>query len=201
MGLASTAVVTRARPSTLADALDGIATPDRRYIVVRGRLWRATNPALDEAEREQLVKILMAARRDVARARRQDDVAAVQRARSRVNRAKLALGERGPVWWSDQAPDENRRMVHNTAYNAWFERAEMWAETIDDLLRARAADASICPSEAARVRFPDGWRHYLAEVREVARHLARHQRLTMTQHGRAIDPSLAVRGPVRLRRP
>ena len=30
-------------------------TPDGRYFVVRGRLWRTSNPALDPAERERLV--------------------------------------------------------------------------------------------------------------------------------------------------
>ena len=30
-------------------------TPDGRYLVVRGRLWRATNPHLPEAEKERLV--------------------------------------------------------------------------------------------------------------------------------------------------
>lgn len=41
-------------------------------------------------------------------------------ARSRVNAAKVALGERGPVWWSDGAPDYNRRMAANTPYADWF---------------------------------------------------------------------------------
>lgn len=41
-------------------------------------------------------------------------------ARARVQAAKVALGERGPVWWDDGAPDLNRRMVHNTPYAAWF---------------------------------------------------------------------------------
>ena len=40
-------------------------TPDGRYFVVRGRLWRTSNPALDPAERERLVHDLMAARRAV----------------------------------------------------------------------------------------------------------------------------------------
>lgn len=41
------------------------------------------------------------------------------RARERVDAAKIALGERGPVWWSDGTPDFNRRMVANTPYAAW----------------------------------------------------------------------------------
>ncbi len=35
-------------------------TPDGRYIVVDGVLWRATRPDLAEAERDRLVHALMA---------------------------------------------------------------------------------------------------------------------------------------------
>lgn len=41
---------------------------------------------------------------------------AAKAARSQVHDAKIALGERGPVWWSDGAPDYNRRMLKNTPY-------------------------------------------------------------------------------------
>jgi hypothetical protein len=37
-----------------------------------------------------------------------------------VDAAKRALGERGPVWWTDGAPDYNRRMARNTPYASWF---------------------------------------------------------------------------------
>ena len=40
-------------------------TPDGRYIVVRGRLWRATNPSLTEAERSRWVHALQDARRRI----------------------------------------------------------------------------------------------------------------------------------------
>ena len=36
-----------------------LVTPDGRYIVVRGRLWRATNPSLPEPERQRLTQALM----------------------------------------------------------------------------------------------------------------------------------------------
>ena len=96
-------------------------TPDGRYFVVRGRLWRASDPALPEEECTRLVAALMAARRDVARAKRQADADAERDARARVHAAKVALGERGPPWWDDGAPDYNRRMARNTPYRAWFE--------------------------------------------------------------------------------
>ena len=95
-------------------------TPDLRYIVVRGRLWRRANPALAEHERQPLVSQLMAARRAVAAAKRAGDADAEAQAHAAVDAAKVALGERGPVWWDDGAPDLNRRMARNTVYAAWF---------------------------------------------------------------------------------
>ncbi|KLE31158.1 hypothetical protein AAW01_13105 [Aurantiacibacter gangjinensis] len=89
-------------------------TPDGRYIIVRGRLWRATNPALPKGQRQKLANELMDARRAVRDAK--DDPAAMKAARARVHAAKVALGERGPVWWDDGAPDYNRSLVKNTPY-------------------------------------------------------------------------------------
>jgi hypothetical protein len=93
-------------------------TPDGRYIVVDGVLWRASNPALGEEERARLVQALMAARRAVGAAK--NDPTAMRAARAQVHAAKLALGERGPVWWQDGAPDLNRHKVTNTPYAAWW---------------------------------------------------------------------------------
>ncbi|MBY6264377.1 hypothetical protein EI613_21015 [Azospirillum sp. 412522] len=97
-----------------------LTTPDRRYIVVRGRLWRAANPALSDEDRAGLTAELMKARRAVAAARRAADRDAEAEAHAAVDRAKQALGERGPVWWSDGAPDLNRHMARTTPYAAWF---------------------------------------------------------------------------------
>lgn len=79
-------------------------------------MWRASNPALPEAERQRLVDRLMDARRAVAAAKRAQDAAAESAARAQVDAAKFALGERGPVWWDDGAPDYNRHLVKNTPY-------------------------------------------------------------------------------------
>ena len=92
--------------------------------MVRGRLWRTSNPALSEAEREQHVVALMTARRAVRTALADDDPRALKAARADVQAAKVALGERGPVWWDDGAPDLNRHMAKNTAYAAWHERLD-----------------------------------------------------------------------------
>jgi hypothetical protein len=37
-----------------------------------------------------------------------------------VNAAKVALGERGGVWWEDGAPDVNQHLAKNTPYEDWF---------------------------------------------------------------------------------
>ena len=102
----------RAGADLLTSANPWPVTPDGRYFVVRGRLWRMSNPALADSEREALVRDLMAARRAV-RAREAG-------ARARVDAAKHALGERGPVWWDDGAPDWNRHLAKNTPYADWY---------------------------------------------------------------------------------
>lgn len=95
----------------------GPTTPDGRYFIVAGRLWRATNPAIPEVRRRRLVEELMKARRGVreAKAGKGD----LSEARAAVDAAKIALGERGMVWWDDGAPDYNRRMAKNTPYAEW----------------------------------------------------------------------------------
>jgi len=95
-------------------------TPDGRYFVVRGRLWRCTDPALGPDQRAELTSELMSARRAKQAAMRADDAQGREEARARVDAAKHALGERGPVWWTDGAPDLNRRMARTTPYADWF---------------------------------------------------------------------------------
>ncbi|WP_312709441.1 hypothetical protein [Stenotrophomonas sp.] len=95
-------------------------TPDGRYIVVRGRLWRASNPHLSAAERAQWVARLMNGRRAVQVAMRAGDGKALQAARRTVDEAKRGLGERGPVWWVDGEKDYNRHLVNNSPYAEWF---------------------------------------------------------------------------------
>jgi hypothetical protein len=95
-------------------------TPDGRYFVVRGRLWRMANPGLDEAERGGLVRRLGAARRLVRDAKQSADLQAEVSAHKRVDAVKRALGERGQVWWADGSPDLNRHMAKNTPYADWY---------------------------------------------------------------------------------
>ncbi|MEM7499069.1 MAG: hypothetical protein AAF371_13890 [Pseudomonadota bacterium] len=102
-------------------------TPDGRYFVARSRLWRRSDPRLDDTTRRAQVKALMQARRAVGRAGTEEEERA---ARAAVDKAKRALGERGPVWWDDDAPDEGGRSPANSSYADW------WAGLDDD---ARAA--------------------------------------------------------------
>jgi len=95
-------------------------TPDGRYFVVAGRLWRTSNPALAPEVRQALVDQLMRARRQVGAAKKAADPEAERSARAAVDAAKRALGERGPVWWQDGAPDFNRKLAANTPYAEWY---------------------------------------------------------------------------------
>lgn len=98
-------------------------TPDGRYFVVRGRLWRRANPDLAADRREALVRELMNARRAVKAALRSADAAELALARKAVDVAKIGLGERGAVWWTDGAPDLNRHKVKDSPYAEWYSRA------------------------------------------------------------------------------
>ena len=105
-------------PGPLRD--EPLVTPDGRYIVVRGRLWRRSDPDLTEEARQSLVHNLMDARRAVRDALRSGADADLRAARAQVQAAKAGLGERGAVWWTDGAPDLNRHMARTTPYAAWF---------------------------------------------------------------------------------
>ena len=97
-------------------------TPDGRYFVVRGRLWRRTNPDLPVEKRDTLVRELMNARRSVKAALKSGNAEELQLARKAVDAAKTGLGERGPVWWTDGAPDLNRHKVSGSPYEEWWAR-------------------------------------------------------------------------------
>ena len=99
-------------------------TPDGRYLVVRGRLWRRADPRLTDEQRRSLTTELMSARRAKGAAMRTGDDAAREAARARVDAAKHALGERGPVWWADGAPDLTRHLARTTPYADWYASLE-----------------------------------------------------------------------------
>ncbi|MGQ2914649.1 DUF3253 domain-containing protein [Microbacterium aurantiacum] len=72
-------------------------------------------------------------------------------------------------------------------------------DAIRELLAARAATATICPSEAARSVGGDDWRDLMEPARRAARRLVAAGEVEITQRGTVVDPSTA-RGPIRIRR-
>ena len=73
-------------------------------------------------------------------------------------------------------------------------------DSLGALLDARARDASVCPSEAARAVGADDWRELMEPARMAARRLVADGRAEITQGGQVIDPDHA-KGPIRVRRP
>lgn len=148
-------------------------TEDGHHVVIDGRRWRATDPAIPEGFRQELVDELMAARRAVKTGDPQ--------ARRRVNDAKTALGERGAPWWEDRSgPRFDERI----------------AAAVRSLTRKRD-QSSICPSDVARTVGGESWRSLMHDVRRVAADLADRDEVIVTQKGRPVSIREA-RGPVRI---
>ncbi|MCZ9631165.1 DUF3253 domain-containing protein [Rhodococcus sp. BH5] len=72
------------------------------------------------------------------------------------------------------------------------------AAKIRELLNARSAESSICPSDVARAAAPDNWRPLMESVREAARHMVADGEVQITQGDEVVDPE-SVRGPIRIR--
>ena len=79
------------------------------------------------------------------------------------------------------------------------EEAKRLESVLLGLLADRPASSTICPSEAARLAFPEGWRDSMERVREVGRRLAHRGIVEIRQGGRRVDPDRA-RGPIRIAR-
>jgi hypothetical protein len=71
-------------------------------------------------------------------------------------------------------------------------------EAILGALQARRGGASVCPSEAARLVDPAGWRARMGAARAAACRLVARGACEVTQGGRVVEPSTA-RGPIRIR--
>lgn len=153
---------------------DGVErTEDGHHIIVNGRRWRATDIAIPDTLRVELVAELMRARRLVG--------SRGDAARPMVQDAKVALGERGEPWW-EEASEEGRR-----------DRLEA---TIRTLLRHRDG-TTICPSDAAKVVGGEAWRDLMPLTREVAASLVELKVVVVQQKGEAVDVRQA-RGPIRI---
>jgi hypothetical protein len=75
---------------------------------------------------------------------------------------------------------------------------ERLGSVILELLQARSAGATICPSEAARAVAPEGWRELMEPARRAARRMVADGVVEITQSGRVVNPSTA-KGPIRIR--
>lgn len=85
------------------------ASDDERWLVVDGRRWRRTDPALPGEIADALRSHLGRARNAVKTAKRAADDDALAAARRRVGIAKHGLGERGPRWWEHPEPERIAR--------------------------------------------------------------------------------------------
>lgn len=68
-----------------------------------------------------------------------------------------------------------------------------------ELLAARAATSTICPSDAARAVGDDNWRDLMEPARQAARRLVESGEVVITQGGSVVDP-LTAKGPIRIRK-
>lgn len=108
--------------------------------------------------------------------------------RSFVWRRSLAAVWNEVRWCSDACRRRGIRPVDRALEDA-----------ISQLLAARAYDATICPSEAARHVDPVEWESLMEPARRAARRMVAAGTVEIVQGGRVVDPSTA-RGPIRLRR-
>ncbi|MCE6988617.1 DUF3253 domain-containing protein [Dyadobacter sp. CY323] len=72
------------------------------------------------------------------------------------------------------------------------------ATTILSTAIHRGAEKSTCPSEIARMLFPDDWRKHMEDVREVAIDLHNKGSVVITQKGMPVDVE-NIKGPVRIK--
>ncbi|WP_461190397.1 DUF3253 domain-containing protein [Arthrobacter sp. Z4-13] len=68
-----------------------------------------------------------------------------------------------------------------------------------ELLAARAATSTICPSDAARAVGDENWRDLMEPARMAARRLVDAGEVEITQGGSVVDPATA-KGPIRIRK-
>lgn len=73
-------------------------------------------------------------------------------------------------------------------------------EAILTLLDQREPGKSICPSEAARLAFPENWRSYMERTRDAAIQLAETNAIEICQGGNPVE-NFQFKGPIRLRKP
>ncbi|MCX2574563.1 DUF3253 domain-containing protein [Pedobacter sandarakinus] len=72
------------------------------------------------------------------------------------------------------------------------------AEKILSTAAQRGPEKTTCPSEIARMLFPENWRMHMKEVLQTAIDLHRDGKVEITQKGETVDVD-HIKGPVRIR--
>lgn len=72
------------------------------------------------------------------------------------------------------------------------------SKTILSTALERGPEKSTCPSEIARMLFPDDWRKHMDDVVGVAINLHNQGKVVITQKGLAIDVN-HIKGPIRIK--
>lgn len=72
------------------------------------------------------------------------------------------------------------------------------AERILMVAGQRGAGKSTCPSEIARMLFPNDWRKKMGAIMQVAINLSIDGKISITQKGKAVDVE-KIKGPVRIK--
>lgn len=81
-------------------------TDDEKWLVVDGRRWRRTDPAIPADALARLKSHLGRGRSGVRTAASDDELAATRR---RTQLAKEGLGERGTAWWKQTDAERRER--------------------------------------------------------------------------------------------
>ncbi len=81
-------------------------TEDEKWLVVDGRRWRRTDPAIPADALARLTSHLGRGRSGVRTASSEAELEAT---RNRTHLAKVGLGERGTPWWEQTAAERRTR--------------------------------------------------------------------------------------------
>ncbi|WP_210604232.1 biopolymer transporter Tol [Brevibacterium oceani] len=82
---------------------------DDKWLVVKGRRWRRTDPELESTVVEELKSHLGKARNAVRTTKKNGTEEELKQARHRVDIAKHGLGERGDYWWEMTLDNRRKR--------------------------------------------------------------------------------------------
>ncbi|MEJ2881028.1 DUF3253 domain-containing protein [Pedobacter sp. GR22-6] len=82
--------------------------------------------------------------------------------------------------------------------NAIVDRNAKIAAKLLAVAEERGTEKTTCPSEIARMLFPEDWRMHMDEVVDVAIKLHHQHQVVITQKGKTIDVG-HIKGPIRIK--